>query len=202
MSYLQFSQHFNLTLNLDKHADPVALKALLRSPFQDDRAIGHVSSFLVELGGMLMYEGAYGIFSLPDALDATRLCLTYFPEFSGYTIVIGRDWLGYLFAVDFSRLLDAIPTVIVFDVNTHDALTTGMSIEQFHNSAVVEDPITCFNLDLYTEWQQQHASVTSLSQIVGYTIPLSLGGTDDFTNMVITDLDVYWTLTGDIGVIE
>jgi Domain of unknown function (DUF1851) len=35
-------------------------------------------------------------------------------------------------------------------------------------------------------------------QCVGYQVPLFLGGKDSLENLEITDLDVYWSLSGQL----
>jgi hypothetical protein len=200
MPYSRFIQSFGTTTPVFDDDPSPLLSPLLRALFHDENALRHISAFLKQFGGMLLYNGAYGIYSLSAAVHTSYVCLDYFDSFRGYTIIIGRDWLGSLFAVDFSRIQYGRPTVLVFDINTVETRSSGMDIEQFHETLVIDDPDMCFDLTLYQAWQHDHPPLTAINQIVGYTIPLALGGSDDFSNMALTDLDVYWSLTGDIGI--
>jgi hypothetical protein len=43
-----------------------------------------------------------------------------------------------------------------------------------------------------------HGSALGFNECVGYRTPLFLGGSDDVANLEISDIDVYWTIMGQL----
>lgn len=46
----------------------------------------------------------------------------------------------------------------------------------------------------FEDWTAAGHAVLNYSQCAGYKIPLFLGGSDEFENMEVSDLSVYWHL--------
>lgn len=113
--------------------------------------------------------------------------------------MFGRDWLGSLYAADFSRDVNGWPTVLALNIDFRDAMDTRLSLTDFHETALLDDAAAILNLDLYRSWLESHPPLRDAGRAVGYRIPLALGGEDSLSNMEESDLDVYWQLTGQIG---
>jgi hypothetical protein len=50
------------------------------------------------------------------------------------------------------------------------------------------------------QWLAAHPAAIQFDECVGSKVPLFLGGVDGVENLDVTDLDVYWTLTGQLRV--
>jgi hypothetical protein len=199
LMYERLSQHTNIRPHLFTAEQEQHLTSLLAPPYRNSKAFASLSELLARFGDALISNGAYGLLTAETAQKLTPVCLEFFPTFRGAVIVFARDWLSNLYGADFSRIQANKPIVVVFDINSGEAFNTHLDIHQFHETVALDDPQMCFDVDLYQEWCQEQAPLTLITRCVGYTIPLALGGADDLTNMAETDLEVYWSLTGQIG---
>ncbi|WP_431278627.1 T6SS immunity protein Tdi1 domain-containing protein [Leifsonia poae] len=48
--------------------------------------------------------------------------------------------------------------------------------------------------------RQPSISPLAFDECVGYEVPLFLGGGDEIDNLQVADMEVYWTLTGQLRV--
>ena len=85
--------------------------------------------------------------------------------------------------------------------------TLGQGLYRFHtrSSAAAADAlveaaypeftgrVACFGMD----WLGRQFSPDP-ARCVGYKVPLFLGGADDIGDLELADLDVYWTITGQL----
>lgn len=105
-------------------------------------------------------------------------------------IPFGYDWLGRIFAVN------AELTVKMYDVAT-DEIFEIVPIRDFANelSEYADDLIAA---GVYADWLQNGGAKPEADHCIGFKIPLFLGGKDEFDNYELSDIDVYWTLTGQL----
>ena len=52
--------------------------------------------------------------------------------------------------------------------------------------------------EFFEAWLRGNPGPIRFDQCVGYQVPLFLGGADELRNLSVTDLDLYWTLTGEL----
>lgn len=134
-------------------------------------------------------NGAYRNIPRDKASKYQELIRDAFPT-NCNVIPFGYDWLGRIFAVN-SEL-----TVKMYDVAT-DEIFEIVNIHNFRKelSEYANDLIAS---DWYDEWLQNGGARPEADHCIGYKIPLFLGGKDEFDNYELSDIDVYWTLTGQL----
>ncbi len=105
----------------------------------------------------------------------------------------GFDWLGRQFSLDAGG--DAgDPEVVLFEPGTGQALEIPVPFSAFHDGELVENADAALALTSFRAW----AGVLRFDQCAGYGVPLFLGGADEFANLEVIDLDVYWTICGQL----
>jgi hypothetical protein len=92
------------------------------------------------------------------------------------------------------------PEVLMFDVGAGEALEIPTPFSQFHDSELIEYTDAALASAFFGQWLQAHPAPIQFDQCVGYEAPLFLGGDDDLGNLAMSNLDVYWTLTGQLRV--
>lgn len=118
-----------------------------------------------------------------------------FPDFRGRAICFGFDWGGTQFAVDLKRVEDGDPLVLMFEVDTGEALEIPFRFSVFHDVGLVTMGDAILATDLYNRWRKSHKDVRlGHDMCVGYKVPLFLGGKDSVKNLEVTDLEVYWSV--------
>lgn len=152
------------------------------------------------LAGTSFANGLYRLHTAASATAVDELVLAAFPDFAGRIACFGADWLGRQFSLDPSRGLEADPEVLLFDVGAGEALEIPIAFSRFHDEELVEHPDAALAADFFTQWRGTHPESFEFDQCAGYRVPLFLGGADDLTNLEVADVDVYWTLTGQLRV--
>jgi Domain of unknown function (DUF1851) len=158
-----------------------------------------VSVIVSELGGVSLAGGLYRVLSPPDVLRWTATAHVGFLEFRDRATVFGADWLGRMFAVDTARLnTRGVPQVLTLEPGTGTALELPVSVEELHEAELIEAPDAALAAGFYDAWRTENGDAVALGQeeCVGYRVPLFLGGSDDLSNLQRCDMEVYWTLVG------
>jgi hypothetical protein len=135
--------------------------------------------------------------SAPIALDAIQ---EGFPAFSKRVQPFGFDWLGRHFAVDWQRLRDREPLVLMMEPGTGKALEIPATFAEFHNKVLVDMAEAALAEQFFREWSAANKGELPLpfDKCVGYILPLFLGGRDDLTNLELIDTGVYWSVSGQL----
>lgn len=157
-----------------------------------------VDKLLDELGGLSFDRGLYRLI-LPSEVSRwnDRLAVP-FPAFGGRVICFGFDWLGRIFAADRERLEKKSPGVVMFEPGTGEALEIPCNVTTFHEEELLEYRDAALASDFHDRWLTSGGSVPEYSQCIGYKKPLFLGGSDELNNLVVSDIDVYWHLAGQL----
>jgi hypothetical protein len=160
------------------------------------------TDFAAEFAGATFDGGLYRFHDDLSGPSAMKLIEGAFPEFSNRVLPFGYDWLGQQFAVDYGRVVDGEPQVLLLMPGTGEALDIPVSFAAFHEEEVVEFPDAALASEFFYSWSAPNTDALPLrrDQCVGYRIPLFLGGQDEEQNLEITDLEVYWSLTGQLRV--
>ncbi|UFN43195.1 T6SS immunity protein Tdi1 domain-containing protein [Nocardioides okcheonensis] len=156
-------------------------------------ALGHVA-------GATLGRGLYRLHTAHSAAAADRLVADAYPDFEGRIACFGMDWLGRQFSLDPTRGRPDDPEVLLFDVGAGEALEIPTAFSQFHDSELTEYADAALAATFFDQWLEAHPAAIRFDQCVGYNVPLFLGGVDGVENLDVTDLDVYWTLTGQLRV--
>jgi len=123
-----------------------------------------------------------------------------FFEFARRANCFGCDWLGRQFALDSRRLNGREPLVLMAEPGTGEVLEIPATFSSFHDKELVEFGEEALARSFFEQWAVDNAQSLPLaaSQCVGYRVPLFLGGLDTVDNLELIDLDVYWTLCGQL----
>ncbi|TMJ17221.1 MAG: DUF1851 domain-containing protein [Alphaproteobacteria bacterium] len=139
-------------------------------------------------------QGAYRRHRPEDVASFTELAIEAFPDLAGRISCFGADWLGRQFATDKARLVGGEPQILLLDAGAGEALQVPASITEFHERELLEAPDEAIALSFYKEWIRRGGDAPAYDQCVGYKQPLFLGGTDDVSNLEVSDFEVYWSI--------
>ncbi len=160
--------------------------------------IPELVDFLEQFGGTSADGGKYRIVRC-DQLDEWRGRITdAFPDYQGRVHPFGFDWLGRIFALDLFRFEDGKPGVVMFEPGSGDALEIPANILSFHEDELIDFQDAALAVEFYKQWLAAGGRKPSYTQCIGYTKPLFLGGEDTVSNLELSDIDVYWTLSAEL----
>lgn len=157
------------------------------------------SELTSQWAGASFGAGLYRIVSATTGPLLSGLVNDSYPDFAGRAIAFSYDWLGRAFAIDFARKANGEPQILLFEPGTGEALEIPHSLAEFHNQlGELAEPALAHSF--FREWSaanRQHLPLP-LTSCVGYKVPLFLGGKDRADNLELIDLDVYWSITGQL----
>lgn len=133
-----------------------------------------------------------------DVERFTALAEAAFPDLKGAIRCFGADWLGRQFATDARRVEGGKPQVVLIEPGTGEVLEIPADIDSFHTTILVDEADAAVAEPFYRDWLASGGARPAYDQCIGYIRPLFLGGADDLGNLELSDLDVYWTITGQI----
>jgi hypothetical protein len=148
-------------------------------------------------GGKSFNGGLYRVVCPSDVSEWNFRVAAAFPEFVGAISCFGFDWLGRIFAVDYSRLEDGRPGVLMFDIGAGEALAIPCNVLTFHQSELIEYQDAALAREFYECWIRGGGASPAYNQCIGYKRPLFLGGLDEVGNLQTSDIDVYWRVIGE-----
>lgn len=144
-----------------------------------------------------------GLYRLHDASSGPRtqaLIAEAFPSFAARAYPFAFDWLGRQFALDEGRKQADEPLVLILEPGTGQALEVPLPFSTFHDEELVDYHDAALATGFFAEWAQDHAAELPLptDRCVGYRVPLFLGGKDRVDNLEVVDVDVYWSICGQL----
>ncbi len=122
-----------------------------------------------------------------------------FPKFASRGCPFGYDWLGRQFAVDSGRLEGGEPLVLLFEPGTGEVLEIPFTFARFREQLdELREPALAGSF--FASWAQANPGLLPLdvAWCVGYKVPLFLGGKDTIENLEVIDLEVYWSMSGQL----
>ena len=141
---------------------------------------------------------AYRLIRDEDRQRYTELALEAFPHLATRIQCFGADWLGRQFATDEGRLVDGQPQVLLLEPGSGEIYEIPDSFDSFHEREILEHPNETVELGLLSDWIETGGALPSYRECIGYKEPLFLGGSHDFTNFELSDIEVYWTICSQI----
>lgn len=158
------------------------------------------AAFAREFAGASFGSGLYRVHDDRSGPLALALIADAFPEFARRVCPFGYDWLGRQFAVDSARIAGGQPQVLLLEPGTAEALEIPVSFSAFHDDELIEHADAALAHDFFEDWTASHATALPLrrDQCVGYRIPLFFGGRDTVENLEVGDLEVYWSIFGQL----
>jgi hypothetical protein len=152
-----------------------------------------VLDLLNRQAGVTFDEGLYRIHSRSSLALIEPSVAEGFPQFARNWMPFGFDWLGRQFACRRGTDRDEGP-VLMFEPGTGEALELPMSVWQFHDQQLVSDPEPAVAVSAFHDWLASGGRPLAHNEVVGYRVPLFLGGEDTLENLELSDIHVYWAL--------
>lgn len=156
---------------------------------------GNIAAFFTECGGCVFNNGSYKTHSKKSSDDWISLIGEYYTDYKNRILPFGFDWMGRQYAVDTT----SDHNLLMFDPSTGEVFELPQSIEAFHNSELVNDRDSILSEDSFNDAINiLNVKFLSYESCLGYKVPLFLGGKDDLNNYEVADLEVYWSIQGQI----
>lgn len=171
-------------------------------PWLDERltAVAGYSELAEEFAGASFAGGLYRVHDEHSGPRSLSLVTEAFPEFRARVRPFGYDWLGRQLAIDSGRVENGQALVLLLEPGTGEVLEISASFTEFHDEELIEYADAALAEAFFQEWSGENPGSVPLGQstCVGYRQPLFLAGRDVVDNLEVIDLDVYWTLFGQI----
>ena len=157
-----------------------------------------IDRFLVRFGGASYAGGLYRTVSVSERAAWLERISSAFPTHGPGWTCFGYDWLGRAFALDPDRLEGGAAGVNMLEPGTGEVLEIPANLLSFHDQELVGYTDAALALDLFERWTAVGGAAPSRTPVVGYGTALFLGGGDELSNLELSDLDVYWRMTGQV----
>jgi len=160
-------------------------------------AIG-ITAFLATHAGGSYAEGLYRILNCVTIANWTKVVEEAFPDFRNRLFCFGVDWLGRMFALDFARRKNGQWLVLMLEPGTGEALEIPVSFMEFHDEELVKYQNEALAVEFCNAWRASGGVSPEFSQCIGYKTPLFLNGSDTIDNLELADLEMYWSIMGQL----
>lgn len=157
-----------------------------------------LNELIARFGGASFNRGLYRVMRASDVHEWDARIALAFPTYTNQIRCFGYDWLGRVFAVDNRRLEQGQPGVVMFEPGTGEALEIPANLLEFHNNELIQDADPALAINAHEKWLAAGGAEPAYEDCIGYKIPLFLSGADEFGNMELSNLDVYWHLMGQL----
>jgi hypothetical protein len=163
-----------------------------------DLKIPGLGELIARFGGASFNGGLYRIVRASD-MSAWNARVSFgFPEFTERITCFGYDWLGRAFTADAERREQGQPAVLMFEPGTGEVFDVPANLQTFHDVELIRDSDPALASNAHKEWLARGGAVPAYAECIGYKVPPFLNGADEFENMELSDLDVYWHLMGQL----
>jgi len=152
--------------------------------------------FISQLGGRQFGNGVFSSFSANNAEEWRQLVFEAFPETKGSFKLFGYNWMGNCFGIDTRPGKNE--QILLFEIGTGDLLILSPSLSKFLNEEIPQRHTAALASEYFKEWVKHTKSAPSYGNCVGYIVPPFLGGEYAFDNLEISDMEVYWSILGQI----
>jgi hypothetical protein len=156
--------------------------------------------FMLQYSGCSFAGGLYRVHAVAEVDRWTQICVEAFPEFAHRILCFSSSWLGDQFALDRQRTEKGEYQILLFEVGTGSVLEIPATFISFHETALTEDQDAILLASLFKAWIAGGGVAPRVDQCVSYKIPPFLGGNlEDVTNLEVMDMEVYWSISGQLG---
>lgn len=145
--------------------------------------------------GRTLADGFLRFHTPASAFTSYEACARMIEGVEGRYFPFAFDWSGRELLFDV-RDPGARPRyVIMIDPAEGEYYKTGLGLDEFFEAVADEDEDALAH-PCFEDWRDAHPGTVPLAfdQVVGYKVPLALGGEDDVANMELTDRQVYFEL--------
>lgn len=163
------------------------------SPVADGGGGDMPTAFCRSYGGGSYGDGLLTVFTPEEASYFFEDAVTAYPGYAGVVTPVCFDWLGDIFVV-----LKGVGDVLLLELGTGDALVVAKTFPEFVDRTLVDEADASLAAGFYETWRASGGSAPKGLSCVGYKVPLFLGGKNDVDNLESSDLDVYWTVIGQV----
>lgn len=154
--------------------------------------------FMTKFQGETFKNDLYRVHNLNEIVKWNDIVTEAFPYFKNKIFCFSYDWLGRQFALDFTRVFEGEPMILMFEPGTGDALEIPSTFLSFHEEELNEFQDAALAVEFFNEWKKENTQPLDHNKCVGYKVPLFLGGEDEITNLDISDMEVYWGIIGQL----
>jgi hypothetical protein len=98
--------------------------------------------------------------------------------------------------------VDGQPQVLLLEPGTGQALEIRLPFPAFHDDELIEYADAALASGFFQAWSAADRQAMPLrrDQCVGYRVPLFLGGQDVVENLELSDVEVYWSICGQLRI--
>ena len=157
-----------------------------------------LTSFLATHAGGSFADGLYRIHECSTMWKWIQRAEEAFPDFRNRLFCFGGDWLGRMFSLDFARRGNGQWLVLMLEPGSGTVLEIDAGFMEFHDKELVQYPNEALAVDFFDTWKTSGGASPGFAECIGYKTPLFLGGSDTLLNLGLTDLEVYWSITGQL----
>ncbi|MDD5936291.1 MAG: DUF1851 domain-containing protein [Clostridiales bacterium] len=162
----------------------------ISSPVTDRKYSDALMAFREKYQGMDFGEGIYRVFRQEEIEKWKTIISEGYPDFTNKFDPFAYDWLGRCFAMDLRN--NSLGNILMFEIGTADVLNIPCNIVEFHNEEIPMYHESCLATSFFAEWKEVTKQVLEHNKCAGYKIPLFLGGSDEISNLELSDMEVYW----------
>lgn len=146
----------------------------------------------------IILDGAYHLHREEDIARFTGCVGVVFPQHPQRFRCFGADWMGRQFALDQARIVSGEPEVALLDPVTEEIFEIPCGYRHFHKVEMFQYPNETVEHEKFKKWLSSGGRPPKYGECVSHTIPLRLEGKDTFDNFEISDLEVSWSISGQI----
>lgn len=190
----RFQANYKLTAKSGDSAF-ISRDVLLRESVLSDYVDAVTTLFGLYSGGTFN-DGMYRLHNVADIEKWTEIVVKCFPKYRGQLLCFGYDWLGRHFALNVAT--KASENIFMFEPGTGEVLDIPTNFIDFHDQEIVDYPNEVFAAEFFKQWSQAYQLELNHQDCVGYKIPLFLSGEDTINNLEMINMDVYWTICGQL----
>jgi hypothetical protein len=154
--------------------------------------------FFDVLGGKSFNGGLYRTVHPADLRFWHERIQLAFPGYERQVVCFGYDWLGRAFGVGWEKGEDGRPNVLMFDIGGGEVFDIPANLITFHDSEITKSIEPALAISLYEAWRSSGGAAPAYDQCIGLRVPLFLGGDEEVSNLEACDLDVYWSIFGQV----
>ncbi|MGO4592122.1 T6SS immunity protein Tdi1 domain-containing protein [Paenarthrobacter sp. 2TAF44] len=148
-------------------------------------------------GGCTLNGGLYRVHGASSSKAASVMIREAYPELYFPIVPFGFDWLGRQFILDLRRP-EKDPEMLCLEPGTGWILEIPIPFSSFHDSELVQDPDGSLLTTFFSDWRKKNPEDLQFDECAGYTVPLFLGGADEVHNLELSNIEVYWSVTGQL----
>jgi hypothetical protein len=155
-----------------------------------------LGELIARFGGASFNGGLYRVIRGSDIGTWNARVSLGFPVFAERITCFGYDWLGRAFAADAQPREQG--GVLMFEPGTGEVFDVPANVLSFHDVELIQHSDRALASGAHKEWLARGGEIPAYAECIGYRVPLFLNGKDEFDNMELSDLDVYWHLMGQL----